>query len=994
MKLLWRGHVQSRLIAAAVVLFSVVWLFAATGVFGVDFPRDTPTEAHVPGRLLVRFKAGVSREAQQQALDSGGLTATLVGEIEALYVQIVEVPEVQLEAALESYRANPQIAYAELDTLMSVALVPNDPFYAAQQYGPQIIQADRAWDTAQGAGVVIAVVDTGVDFGHPDLQGQLRSDGYDFVNNDRDPADDHGHGTHVSGIAAAVTNNGVGIAGIAPKAKILPVKVMDCWGSGENSAVAQGIVYAADHGAQVINLSLGGAGYSQTMQNAVDYAWAKGALVVAAAGNGNSSLPFYPAWYAHVLAVASTDSYGARAASSNFGDRIAVAAPGVGIYSTYWTAAAGSTYEAMSGTSMAAPHVAGLAALLFGKQPGRTNTDVRTLIERSADDLGTPGWDHFYGSGRINAYRAVIEELNPSPTPGPTPTSWPAATPTPMPTPRPQTPEPTPDPGLRGVGRLVWNDLDGNGAKETWEPGLAGVTVRLWSPGPNGQIGGGDDLLAATAVTGADGRYNFIPPAGDYYVEFVPSAGWTFSPQGYMQPASQQWSYDTTQTDSDVNPATGRTGLVGVDPADYNGAIDAGLHQDAVVGGRVWLEGNEDGIQQPEETGLGQVPVNLLDSGGRLVETTIAGADGRYQFTVMRVPGVYRVQVVPSVPEYRITRCHQGGDAALDSDVDPLTGLSGDIVLEAGGQHLHVDAGLKLDTGQQVVCYVAPSQKTVWNGMATLPKFAPALGTLTGVRMTVHQWARREVYYENQADSQGSYRFSGGNSVTVKGPDGVSLVTAAPIGWSSGLWGWDGRADFVGPSGLIEQARYFSSQSGDYARPADFLASAPGETISLTLMGESSVSFNASGPYYSQLRSDSGALVCAVYAYSPACQSPVRPITSIAVVAGTSDVQLSWTDDPASEGYEVHRAAEPHFEAGEATLLARLPAGATAYIDRGALQAGSAPIFYLLRAVNCAGNRTSDSTGVGVFTFAFGSGLLSSCCEPAGRTFLPIIRRG
>ena len=235
------------------------------------------------------------------------------------------------------------------------------------------------------------------------------------------------------------------------------------------------------------------------------------------------------------------------------------------------------------------------------------------LIERSADDLGTPGWDHFYGSGRINAYRASAGDLNPEPTPGPTPTAWPTATPTPMPTPLPQTPEPTPEPGLRGVGDLVWHDANGNGAKESWEPGLPGVVVQLWKPGPNGLIGDGDDPLAATTVTGANGGYNFNPPAGDYYLAFQAPAGYVFSLQGYMQPASQQWSYDTTQTDSDVNPATGRTGLVAVDPDGYNGAIDAGLHRIASVEGRVWLDANRDGLRQPGEALVATTVVNLVD---------------------------------------------------------------------------------------------------------------------------------------------------------------------------------------------------------------------------------------------------------------------------------------------------------------------------------------------------------------------------------------------
>ena len=202
---------------------------------------------------------------------------------------------------------------------------------------------------------------------------------------------------------------------------------------------------------------------------------------------------------------------------------------------------------------------------------------------------------------------ALVGNLNPEPTPGPTPTAWPTATPTPMPAPLPQTPEPTPEPGLRGVGDLVWHDANGNGAKESWEPGLPGVIVQLWKPGPNGLIGDGDDLLAATTVTGANGRYNFNPPAGDYYLAFQAPAGYVFSPQGYMQPASQQWSYDTTQTDSDVNPATGRTGLVAVDPADYNGAIDAGPAPDRERGaaGCGWKRTGM-GCDSPEKALVGQ----------------------------------------------------------------------------------------------------------------------------------------------------------------------------------------------------------------------------------------------------------------------------------------------------------------------------------------------------------------------------------------------------
>ena len=246
--------------------------------------------------------------------------------------------------------------------------------------------------------------------------------------------------------------------------------------------------------------------------------------------------------------------------------------------------------------------------------------------------------------------------------------------------------------------------------------------------------------------------------------------------------------------------------------------------------------------------------MNLVDGAGRVMDTAITDADGRYSFTVARVPGVVRVQVALPAPEYGCTAPHQGGDDTLDSDVDPATGIRRTSSLQAGDQRLHDDAGLTLGAGLQVACGVAASRENPWNETVTLTKFGPAIGTLTGVRLTVHQWARRAVYYENQADAQGSYRFSGTNSVTVTGPNGSTLATSVPIGWSSGLWGWDGQPNFVGPSGLIAEMRYFSSQSAAYARPADFLAGAAGETIGLTLKGERTISFSASGPYNAKLR--------------------------------------------------------------------------------------------------------------------------------------------
>jgi hypothetical protein len=210
----------------------------------------------------------------------------------------------------------------------------------------------------------------------------------------------------VAGIAAAATDNGTGVAGVAFNTSIMAIKA----GYGETgniaySDIAWSLYYAADNGADVINLSVGGYSNASYLKDAADYAWSKGCVLVGAVGNNNSSNPFYPAAYESVMGVSATDRSDTRTSWSNHGSYVSVAAPGASIYSTYWND--GSTYNSLSGTSMAAPHVAGLAALLFAQDATRSNADVRSLIEHSAEDLGSDGWDEYYGFGRINAYQAV-----------------------------------------------------------------------------------------------------------------------------------------------------------------------------------------------------------------------------------------------------------------------------------------------------------------------------------------------------------------------------------------------------------------------------------------------------------------------------------------------------------------------------------------------------------------------------------------------------------
>ncbi len=275
------------------------------------------------------------------------------------------------------------------------------------------INAALAWLSCyQGQEITVAVVDTGVDLDHPDLQANIVA-GKSFVSGTSSPDDDAGHGTHVAGIIAAVGNNG-GVIGVAPGARIMPVKVLDSSGSGSIYDVAAGIEWAADQGVTVINLSLGSVGNSTTLKTAVDDAYNRGILLIAAGGNcGDSSYaangcsyqdqPLYPAAYNHVMAVASTDSSDKQSSFSTQGSYIEIAAPGSSIYSTY----PAGRYATLSGTSMAAPHVAGLAALIWSQNSGWTSDQVRAQIWDTAVDLGASGWDNQFGYGRINAAAAM-----------------------------------------------------------------------------------------------------------------------------------------------------------------------------------------------------------------------------------------------------------------------------------------------------------------------------------------------------------------------------------------------------------------------------------------------------------------------------------------------------------------------------------------------------------------------------------------------------------
>ena len=291
-------------------------------------------------------------------------------------------------------------------TSSHVDAAANDPLLA-QQWGIFATGADRVWSITTGKGVTVAVVDSGSG-PHPDLAESLLP-GRSFFGSveapDGNDIDTSGHGSHVAGIIAAAANNGIGGSGVAPNAKILPIKVLDQAGQGDARDVAAGVRFAADNGAKVINLSLGGATESSSLTQAIQYANDKGALVIAAAGNGGATdKPKWPASLDLTIAVTAIDSANNVTSFDQRGDYIDIAAPGANILST-----AKGDYVALSGTSMAAGFVAGAAALLFAAEPRVSNAQVRDILLRTATDIGDPGRDVTFGAGLINMVAALAE---------------------------------------------------------------------------------------------------------------------------------------------------------------------------------------------------------------------------------------------------------------------------------------------------------------------------------------------------------------------------------------------------------------------------------------------------------------------------------------------------------------------------------------------------------------------------------------------------------
>jgi len=384
--------------------------------------------------IIVKFKPGVSQGDEAAVVQLYG--CSVVGSCSVAKLRLIEVPEPMTAEGMVSVFANePLVEYAELNHYARLSLVPDDTFYQYQwNLNDPIsggIGVEAGWDIQTGdPNVIVAVLDTGVayeDIGRfkqaPDLAGTLFVPGYDFVNDDAHPNDDHGHGTHVAGTIAQNTNNGVGVAGVAFGCSIMPVKVVSGKGRGSYFDIVDGMYFAVNHGARVINLSLGGDQDSITLKNAVAYAYVTGVTVVCAAGNEflEGGPPSYPAAYDdYCIAVGATRYDETRAYYSNVGSYIDLVAPGGDllvdqngdgygdgiVQQTFSLDPREFAYWFFQGTSMAAPHVSGAAALLISNgvtEPAR----IRQALESTAKDLGPAGWDEQYGWGLIDIGAAL-----------------------------------------------------------------------------------------------------------------------------------------------------------------------------------------------------------------------------------------------------------------------------------------------------------------------------------------------------------------------------------------------------------------------------------------------------------------------------------------------------------------------------------------------------------------------------------------------------------
>lgn len=398
-------HNWSKALLIPYLIFSLFFTLILTELpsFGLDesdeIAYDEWAQPYVSGQLIVGYKkmtpANVKMALRAQ------MQLEMKEELRGIGAEVVKVRSDRAKEVLDTLRKNPNVDYVEYDYIASIDYIPNDPYYPAQSYLPNMNTA-AAWDITLGSpNVVIAVLDTGISSGNFDMQGNVIG-GYNFISDNTNYADDNGHGTMVASVAAGITDNGYGIAGISGKSKLLAVKVMNSSGSGTYSTMIKGIEYAVSNGANVINMSIGGRTVSTALKLAVDNAISSGVTVVAAAGNEGSTSLSYPAAFENVIGVGAVDFYNNKTSYSNTGQGITLMAGGSARVATT------TTYiGTASGTSFASPYVAGLVALMYSSNAEVTPSMIFDALAKGALDLGIPGYDTTFGYGMVDMGKSL-----------------------------------------------------------------------------------------------------------------------------------------------------------------------------------------------------------------------------------------------------------------------------------------------------------------------------------------------------------------------------------------------------------------------------------------------------------------------------------------------------------------------------------------------------------------------------------------------------------
>ncbi|MHC4643601.1 MAG: S8 family serine peptidase, partial [Planctomycetota bacterium] len=679
MKKLYSGALIFFLLGSVLIQGSI----SGNEIFEEGLPRVG--QKYVAGEFLVKFKPNVSEQTINAINSTHGVSAIYTSSYTG--VRRLRTPNGEtVTDMVDIYQANANVEYAEANYIAYAMKAPSDELYSHQwhlqntRYGG--IKIESAWTISTGSGAVVAVLDTGIayeDYSEKnpavsnrsyhqatDLAGTLFVAGYDFVNQDEHPNDDSvsGHGTHIAGTIAQNTHNGIGTAGVAFNAYLMPVKVLDRYGAGTYADIAEGIIWATENGAHVINLGLGGSEPSTVLEEAIAYSYNRGVTLIASAGNDGIGGVSYPAAYDdYVIAVSATRYDETLAYYSNHGLSIDLAAPGGDLnvdqngdgygdgilQQTYKTDGYNTIlwgYGFMEGTSMAAAHVSGIAALLIANGNATSPAEVRQALEFTAEDKGSAGWDIRYGWGIVDAY-AALQWSATQPGPGPSPGPGPA--PAPGPGPKPPGPQPfrsefTAEPTTAPKNTTIQFTSQATGSITSWLWDFGDGATSI-DPNPSHTYTDARTYTVSLTVTGPEGsdtetKSRFIK----LFRPSVPNADFTREPISINAPMTVQFTDTSTCPASLINHENGAIYTTSIESASFGGIT-------------TWTWDFGDGTTSNERN-----PAHTYqDTGSYTVTLTVVGPKGEDSITRKG----YIQLTMPSVPIANFTAKPRSGNGPL-----------------------------------------------------------------------------------------------------------------------------------------------------------------------------------------------------------------------------------------------------------------------------------------------------------------------------------------